>query len=256
VKEDPEIMRLPFRPTFWPTVTTIPLVLIMIGLSVWQVQRLHWKEGLIAERVSRTTAAPIDLPPVGADLAALEFHRVLLTGSFDNDHEFYLAARSQNGNVGYWVVTPFKTKAGATGAGETVLVNRGWVPVEKKLPADRAQGQIAGETQLDGIIRLPQVKTFFQPDNEPAKNVWFYLAPAEMAAASGIPARTDLYLDSGKEPVPGGFPIGGQTRINLPNDHLQYAITWALLAIALVAVYVIYHLKLEREAATPKRDKP
>ncbi|HVT53725.1 MAG TPA: SURF1 family protein [Dongiaceae bacterium] len=235
-------MRLPFRPTFWPTVITVPMILIMIGLSVWQVQRLHWKEGLIAERVARTTAAPVALPPAGSDLTALEFHRVLLSGSYDNAHEFYLAARSQNGNVGYWIVTPFKTKAG-----EIVLVNRGWVPVEKKLPDARKEGQVEGDTQLDGVIRLPQVQVFFQPDNEPQKNVWFYLAPTEMVAASGIPARTDLYLDAGPEPNPGGFPIGGQTRIDLPNDHLQYAITWALLAIALAVIYVVYHLKLERE---------
>jgi surfeit locus 1 family protein len=235
-------MRLPFRPTFWPTVTTVPLMVIMVGLAIWQVQRLHWKEGLIAERVSRTTAAPIALPPAGTDLTALEFHKVMLTGTYDNAHEFDLAARSQNGNVGYWIVTPFKA-----GDGQAVLVNRGWVPLEKRLPDARKEGQIAGETQLDGVIRLPQVKVYFQPDNEPAKNVWFFLAPAEMVAASGIAARSDLYLDAGPEPVPGGFPIGGQTRIDLPNDHLQYAITWALLAIALAVIYVVYHLKLEPE---------
>jgi surfeit locus 1 family protein len=244
-------MNLPFRPTLWPTVTTIPLVLIMIGLSIWQVQRLHWKEGLIAERVERTTAAPIGLPAAGADVGNLEFRRVALTGAYDHGHEFYLAARSQNGNVGYWIVTPFKTDANGAGGSETILVNRGWVPLEKKLPDARKEGQIAGETQLDGVIRLPQTKVFFQPDNERQKNVWFYLAPSEMVAASAVPARTDLYLDAGPEPVPGGFPIGGQTRIELPNDHLQYAITWALLAIALIVIYVIYHVKLERERSHP-----
>lgn len=235
-------MRLPFRPTFWPTVFTVPAILVMIGLSIWQVQRLHWKEGLIAERTARTTAAPIALPPAGADLAGLEFRRVAVTGTFDHAHEFYLAARSQNGNVGYWIVTPLKTDAG-----ETVLIERGWVPEDRKLPERRAEGQVAGTVTLDGIVRLPQEKSFFQPDNEPQKNVWFYLAPAEMAAASGIAMRTDLYLDADQAPNPGGFPIGGQTRINLPNDHLQYAVTWALLALSLAAVYVIYHLKLERE---------
>ena len=70
-----------------------------------------------------------------------------------------------------------------------------------------------------------------------------------MAAASGLGFRTDLYLDAGAAPNPGGFPIGGQTRINVPNDHLQYAVTWALLALALVVIYVIYHLK---PAAEPK----
>jgi surfeit locus 1 family protein len=68
-----------------------------------------------------------------------------------------------------------------------------------------------------------------------------------MASAAGVPARTDLYLDAEKTDIPGNYPLGGQARIELPNDHLQYAITWALLALALAAVYVIYHVKLERE---------
>src|SRR3954469_16886083 len=235
-------MRLPFRPTFWPTVFTVPAILVMIGLSIWQAQRLQWKEGLIAERTERTTAAPIDLPPAGTDLTGLEFRRVAVTGTFDHAHEFYLAARSQNGNIGYWIVTPLKSEAG-----DTVLIERGWVPENKKAPETRAEGQRAGMVTLNGFIRLPQVKTFFQPENDPQKNIWFYLSPAAMARAAGIPARTDLYLDADGEPNPGGFPIGGQTRINLPNDHLQYAITWALLALSLAVVYVIYHLKLERE---------
>jgi surfeit locus 1 family protein len=235
-------MRLPFRPTFWPTVFTVPAILVMIGLSIWQVQRLHWKEGLIAERVARTTAEPIPLPPAGTDLGPLEFRRVSVTGTFDHAHELYLAARSQNGNVGYWIVTPLKLTTG-----EDVLIERGWVPEEKKLPETRPQGQLAGTVTLNGIIRLPQAKTFFQPENEPARNVWFYIDPAQMAAAAGVPARTDLYLDAEKTDIPGKYPLGGQARIELPNDHLQYAITWALLALSLAGVYVVYHVKLERE---------
>src|SRR4051794_7166954 len=125
-------MRLPFRPTFWPTVFTVPAILVMIGLAVWQVQRLAWKEGVIAERTARTTVAPIDLPAAGTALSDLEFRRVTVTGTFDHAHEFYLAARSQNGNVGYWIVTPLKTDKD-----ETVLIERGWVPETKKLPDTR-----------------------------------------------------------------------------------------------------------------------
>jgi surfeit locus 1 family protein len=235
-------MRLPFRPTLWPTVFTVPAILFMVGLSIWQLQRLQWKEALIASRVERTTAVAIDLPSAGTDLTPLEFRRVSIKGTYDHAHEFFLAARSQNGNVGFWIGTPFKTDRG-----ELVLVNRGWVPEQKKLPTARAEGQVAGTVTLDAIIRLPQVKGYFQPENEPARNIWFYIDPKQMAAADALPMRPDLYLDADPTPNPGGFPIGGQTRIELPNDHLQYAITWALLALSLAGVYVIYHLKLERE---------
>jgi surfeit locus 1 family protein len=240
-------MRLPFRPTFWPTVFTVPAILVMIGLSIWQVQRLQWKEGLIAERVERTTAAPITLPVAGTDLTPFEFRRVSVTGSFDHAHEFFLAARSQNGNVGFWIITPLKTEPNGPGGGETVLVNRGWVPDERKAPERRAEGQVAGSVTVNGVLRLPQVKAAFQPDNEPQKNTWFYLDPAQIVSTSGLQARADLYIDSDATPNPGGFPIGGQTRVHLPNDHLQYAVTWALLALSLAGVYVVYHLKLERE---------
>jgi surfeit locus 1 family protein len=229
------MMKPSFRPRFWPTVITIPAVLCMLALCVWQVQRMYWKDALIAERQERSAAAEIPLPPMGADISAAEFRRVTLNGRFDHDREFYLAARSQNGNVGYWVVTPLVLGDG----GGAVLVNRGWVPNEKKAPETRAEGQLAGDVTFDGIVRQPQRQSWFQPANEPKNNVWFYLDPAEMAASSGLPVRQDLYLDAVKTDVPGGFPLGGQTRITLPNDHLQYAITWGSLALALAVIYFI-----------------
>lgn len=231
-----------FRPTFWPTVFTIPAVLVMIGLSIWQVERLQWKEALIADRQARVAAEPIALPAPGSDPVAVEYRRMAVTGHFLHDHEMYLAARSMNGNVGYHIVTPM-----ALVDGSTVLVDRGWVPIEKKLPESRAQGQQAGDITLDGVVRLSQHQAFMQPDNEPDKNVWFFLDLPAMTAKAGLPARSDLYVEAGAAAVPGGYPIGGQTHINLPNDHLQYAITWGLLALALIVIYVIYHLRPRQE---------
>src|SRR5260221_3837091 len=154
----------------------------------------------------------------------------------------YLAARSMNGNVGYHIVTPMILTGG-----NTVLVDRGWVPIEKKLPESRPQGQQAGNITIDGVVRLSQHQAFMQPDNEPDQNVWFYLDLPAMTAKAGLTARSDLYVEAGPAAVPGGYPIGGQTHINLPNDHLQYAITWALLAVALIVIYVIYHLRPQQE---------
>jgi surfeit locus 1 family protein len=231
-----------FRPTLWPTVFTIPAVLVMIGLSIWQVERLQWKEALIADRQARVAAEPIALPAPGSDPATVEYRRVALTGHFLHDHEMYLAARSMNGNVGYHIVTPM-----ALGDGSIVLVDRGWVPIEKKLGESRSQGQLSGDITLDGVVRLSQHQAFMQPDNEPAQNVWFFLDLPAMVVKAGLNARSDLYVEAGATPVPGGYPIGGQTHINLPNDHLQYALTWALLALALIVIYVIYHLRPRQE---------
>lgn len=236
------LSKLRFRPTLWPTLFSVPMVIIMIGLCVWQVQRLHWKQGLIAERESRVAAEPVVLPPVGADPAGMEFHRVRLEGTFRHDKELFLGARSLNGNVGYQILTPFELAGGGA-----VLVDRGWVPIERKAPERRAEGQLAGPRTLDGIVRLAPGKAWMQPDNEPGQNMWFFVDLPAMAAASGVDVRTDLYVDAGPAENPGKYPVGGQTRIELPNDHLQYAVTWGLLALALAVIYVLYHLKLERE---------
>jgi surfeit locus 1 family protein len=232
---------LRFRPTLWPTIFSVPAFILMIGLCIWQAQRLHWKEDLIAERESRVSAEPVALPAPGVDPAAMEFRRVRLDGTFLHDKELYLGARSLNGNPGYHILTPF-----ALTEGGTVLVDRGWVPVERKLPQSRVEGQVAGTQVVEGIVRLPHGKAWMQPENEPGNNMWFYVDLRAMAGASGSDLRTDLFVDAGPAPNPGQYPLGGQTRVALPNDHLQYAITWGLLAVALAVIYVLYHLNLER----------
>lgn len=233
---------LPFRPSLWPTMFTLPAVLFMAGLSIWQIDRLQWKSELIADRKARMAAEEVALPPAGSDLKAFEFRRTAITGAFRHDLEMLLGARSLRGNVGYHLVTPFSLETG-----ESVFVNRGFVPQAARDAAAREAGQIAGTATIQGVIRRPQARAWMQPENEPERGQWFYMDLAAMAKASGIDARTDLYIEAGPAENPGGLPMGGQTKIDLPNDHLQYAITWALLAAALIVIYVVYHLKLERE---------
>ncbi|MEX1206465.1 MAG: SURF1 family protein [Dongiaceae bacterium] len=233
-----------FRPTLWPTVFTVPAVLVMLALGTWQVERLLWKEALIAQRVERTAAPAVPLPGAGDDLAAVEYRRAVVTGEFLHDREMYLAARSLRGNPGYHVVTPLRLSDG-----RAVLVDRGWVPMDRKDPARRAAGQMVGPVTLDGVIRRAGAPGWLVPDNKPADNVWFWVDPPAMAAQAGVAeAAAPVYLEAGSAENPGGFPIGGQTRINLPNDHLQYAITWYALAAALLVIYVLYHRRREADA--------
>jgi surfeit locus 1 family protein len=234
-----------FRPTFWPTMFTLPALVVLLGLGTWQLERLQWKEGLIAERTARTTAAPIGLPEPGARLspaalADLDYRRAQATGQFLHDREMYLAARTMQGAVGYQVVTPLKRADGSF-----LLVNRGWVPDDRKDPATRPDGQVSGTVAVEGAIRIPGRQHWLQPDNEPAKNLWFWSDLAAMAGHAAIPPDrlVPVFLEAGAAPNPDGLPIGGQTRVNLPNDHLQYAITWFALAVGLAVIYVVYHLR-------------
>jgi surfeit locus 1 family protein len=237
-----------FRPAFWPTVFTVPAVLLMLGLGVWQIQRLHWKEGLIAERTERTSAPAIALPGADADVGSLEYRHVTASGEFVHGKEIFLGARSMNGNPGYHVVTPLRTADG-----RTILVDRGWIPLDRKTPDKRAAGNVTGPITVDGVLRLEGTQTWFVPDNRPDLNFFFWVDLPTMAKLAGLPnTETRYFVEAGKAPNPGGFPIGGQTRINLPNDHLQYAITWFSLAIALSVIYVLYHRQQDKEA----KEKP
>jgi surfeit locus 1 family protein len=227
-----------FRPRLWPTLFTIPAVLAMLGLGTWQVQRLFWKQELIAERQAGLAAPVMVWAEAEGRLRELHWRRVSAEGEFLNDRELVLAARSMNGNPGYHIVTPFRIAGGPV-----LMVDRGWVPLDRKEPQARPQGQIAGPATITGILRPGHQPNWLTPDNQAGKNFWFWIDLPAMARAAGAEgeAVTEAYLEADATPNSGGFPIGGQTRTELPNDHLQYAITWYALALALAVIYIVYH---------------
>jgi surfeit locus 1 family protein len=229
-----------FRPQRGPTLIVIPSLLILLALSVWQLHRHEWKAGMIAEREAGMNAPPIVLPARIPDPEQMSFRHVRVTGTFRHDRELFVAAVSRRGNDGYQIVTPLVRRDGPP-----VLVNRGWVPKDRKEPGTRAEGQVAGEVTIDGIARLRQVRTGWLsgmiPDNQPDRNLWFTMDPPAMASAAGLGEVAPIYVEAGSAPNPGIYPLGGQTRVSLPNDHLQYAATWFLLAIALAVIYVVFH---------------
>ncbi|MBX6321821.1 MAG: SURF1 family protein [Rhodospirillaceae bacterium] len=252
----PSLRRGGFRPAFWPTVMALPAVLVMLALGTWQVQRLHWKTALIESRVARTTgpAVPFPFTAEGVDLKDLEFRRSRVTGRFDHDHEIHLLARSLTGGAGYQIITPLTVTQGPH-AGTVVLVNRGWVPMERRDPATRAAGQVSGEVTVEGVIRLPGVQHWMVPDNAPDRNVWFWTDLPAMVRSLGIAGPVaPVFLEAGPAANPGGLPVGGQTRIDLPNDHLQYAITWYSLAVALAVIWFLYTRRAGK--GQTRRDRP
>jgi surfeit locus 1 family protein len=229
-----------FRPQLAPTLFTIPVVLVCVALGTWQLQRLGWKRELIAQREAGVVAAPVMPPRSLAKARALEFHPVVGDGVLLNDKELYLNATGPRGGAGFHVLTPLREPEG-----RIVFVNRGFVPTNLRAPASRAAGQLAGTVHIRGLLRLPPVEkpSWFIPDNRPDLNYWFWIDLPAMAAADHLdPANlAPFYIDADATPNPGGWPQGGVTQLNLPNDHLQYAITWFSLAAALVVIYVVYH---------------
>jgi surfeit locus 1 family protein len=224
------------RPRLVPTIFVGAALLILLGLGTWQVERLAWKTNLLNTITSRMNAPPRTLaaPDVGP---VEEYERVRVRGQFLHDREIHLLARSLQGELGYDIVTPFKIDGDGT-----VLVNRGFVPQDNRDPSTRAAGQVEGEATVTGLVRLPRKPglSFALPENRPAENVWLWLDLPRIAETVG----TDLapfVIDADATPNPGGLPVGAQTRLEVPNDHLQYAITWYALAVVLIVMFVVYH---------------
>jgi surfeit locus 1 family protein len=237
-----------FRPGLAATLATLIAVTIMVGLGTWQVERLAWKNALIDRIESGLRAAPAPLPARVENPADWDFRRVSVTGRFLHDHELDLAARSMNGRIGYQIVTPLKRDDGTL-----VLVNRGWVPLEKRDPASRPEGLPAGTVTVEGVARVPAERGWMQPDNDPATNMWFWYDIPAMAAQAGEGAGEALpvVIEAGDAPNPGGFPIGGQTNVNIANNHLQYAFTWYSLAITLIVIYFVFHWRRGSKEEAP-----
>lgn len=240
-----------FRPTLGATLVTLAGLAVTIGLGTWQLERLHWKQELIARIDRQMAAPPAPLPARIDDPAAWEFRPVTLAGHFLNDKDLLAIARPHQGQVGYEVLTPFER---ADGAG-VVLVNRGFVPMDRRDPATRAAARVEGETTVRGIVRVPQPPGFFQPGNgTPAPgSAWMRADPPAMAAALSLGGVAPVVIEmvpgqgsssASKLPgAPAGTLAGIEPRVELPNNHLQYALTWYGLAVTLAGIYVLSQRK-------------
>lgn len=234
------------------TLVTLISLAILLALGTWQVQRLAWKEALIARIESRLAAPPAPLAEVAAAAASgddVEYRPVAASGSFLHDKEQFFFA-THEGQSGWFVYTPLRLDDSGT-----VFVNRGFVPYDRKAASTRAQGQVAGPVAVSGLARtVPAAKpSWLVPDNQPAENVFYWKDLAAMTANAALDPATVLpiFIDAAKADVPGGYPVGGVTIIDLPNSHLQYAVTWYGLALALAGVYLSL-LRRRRVVARPR----
>jgi len=233
-----------FKSLFWPFVFTCAAGAILVALGVWQLQRLAWKESLIAKIEACATAAPEPLPALAAwpDLRPedYEYRHVAFDGRFENDKEalvFRPSGRSGAGarEPGYLVLTPLRLASGAY-----VIVNRGFVSANLKEPGKRLAGQIEGETHVEGLMRQPESRNAFTPPDDPATGQYFTRDPALIAAHFNLAQAAPFSVDADAAPMPGGGPRGGATERTFPNNHLSYALTWFGLAAGLIGVFAAY----------------
>lgn len=166
-----------------------------------------------------------------------EYRRVRLTGIFRHDRETLVQALTERG-AGFWVMTPL------TGPAGPVLVNRGFVPAERRDPAARAAGQVRGPVTVVGLVRRSEPGGGFLRANDPAAERWHSRDVAAIAHARGLGPVARVFVDADAGPNADGWPVGGLTVVRFRNTHLVYALTW--FALAAMSVYAAYRLMRRR----------
>jgi surfeit locus 1 family protein len=232
---------LRFQPLPAFTIAASLLFALLVSLGVWQLNRLQWKLGLIAQVDRNMHAAAISPDDALKMGPAAQYHRVALDGRFDNAKEAYVFG-TEGGAPVYHVIVPFNV-----GEGRVFLVDRGVVPKERLDPATRSAGQIGGVAHVVGVWRTPDPPGAFTPSPDTTHHIWFAHDLNGIAKAGGIAKlAAPVVIEADATPNPGGWPKGGQTVVTFRNEHLQYAITWFGLAAVLLGVYVAFHVSRGR----------
>lgn len=228
-----EIDAVPTRRFVTFVVFSLLGIAVFTALGIWQIERRSWKLGLIDRVEHRVHAPPVAAPGPAAwpsvNRAEDEYRAVRVTGRFANDRETVVEATTERG-MGYWVMTPLESREGFT-----VLINRGFVPSDRRDPATRADGQIGGETTVTGVMRMTEPKGTLLRSNDPTANRWYSRDVEALAMARGLKTVAPYFIDADATPNPGGLPVGGLTVVSFYNHHLLYAVTWFGLALMLAA---------------------
>ena len=233
-----------FLRSFFPAILTFAMLAVLLGLGSWQVERLAWKEDLLARMAERRTAPPLRLASA-ADIAALtrdahDFYPAILRGRFGDEAVFWFTQIENKpsgldrwDSAGYHMLVPFFLTDGSA-----ILVDRGFIPA--RLIDIPAPPPPQGALDLDIVLRWPDGRGLFDNADDAARNL-FYVRDPE---AIGAHWRLDLPPVLGEAALANeSWPRGGQTRFSMPNNHLQYAVTWFGLAIVLVIVSGLWHIR-------------
>lgn len=218
-----------FRPGWGASLVTLMGVATLIGLGVWQLQRLEWKRALLDDIADRTAAPPVTLPLTIGSPDDWRYRRVVLRGTFAHDRAQYLAF-----GRGWQVVTPLIRLQGPP-----VLVLRGVVPPARRDPATWRDGQASGLVRIEGVVRLPEARPAFAPDNAPLEKTWYWRDLDGMAQAVHLMNALPVFVQATTQ-GPGDLPRAMPPNVDIPDNHLQYALTWFALAAALIVVFAVY----------------
>jgi surfeit locus 1 family protein len=229
-------VRTGWRKLLIPGLSTFAMLLVLIGLGTWQVYRLHWKEGVLAQIAVAEAAPPAPLPS-----DPQPYTKVSVSGHFRFDRvaEFGAEVRDTKAGptMGFYQIVPLE-RDGAP----PILVDRGWIPQKRESPLDDP----AGGVTVIGYVRPGDVAQWFSPTDDSAARQFYTLDPKVIGAALGVPNAAPFALVALGPSAEGAYPAPAQNLPQPPNNHLSYVITWYGLAVALVVIFGVWARKALR----------
>jgi surfeit locus 1 family protein len=207
---------------------------VLIGLGVWQVQRLAWKEGILAEIEARISADPVALP-AAPEKARDQYLPVVVDGRFTGQELRVLASLKQVG-AGYRLIGAFETADG-----RRIMVDKGLLPIEE------TEAQLTGPARIRGNLHWPDEVDSYTPAPDATTGLWFARdVPAMAAALKTEPVMVVTWAADPADPALVAIPVD---TTHIPNDHLTYAITWFSLAVVWLGMTLYLVWRIRRRTA-------
>ena len=221
-----EVRSVSLKHKFLFSVFIIFFILVFIALGVWQMIRLNWKNNLILEIENSLKKPPVELSQSNKE----NFLKIKTSGLINFEKQIYLYNLNESGTPGFEVINPIFIGQ------ENYLINRGWIPFEKK---DTPEINVFDQNNIIGTLRIQGRKNIFKPDNDLNKNYWFSLDREDIFTFTGKNfSKYIIYLDGNYQ-----FPRPKKITANISNNHKKYAMTWFSLAISILLLYLYFRKK-------------
>ena len=201
--------------------------MLFLSLGTWQLYRLQWKQDLISQIDKGLKSTPIKY----SNKIKNDYQRVVLNGKYNYKNQIYLYSLNAKGQPGFDVITPFKTIEG-----DNVLINRGWINKEMK---NKTEINLSNKSEISGLLRKIIKKNIFKPENDTEKNIWFSININQIKKITGKNFSNHVvFLEDNVI----NLPVPKKITIDVPNNHLKYAITWYSISISIL-FYFLYFRK-------------
>ena len=210
------------------TIFVIFFITLFCSLGTWQLYRLQWKQALISEIKQGLDSTPVEY----SKLISQNYQRVALKGKYFFKDQIYLYSLNEKGQPGFDVITPFETLSG-----ENVLINRGWIKKELK---NTKEINLVKNNLVLGFLKKNIKKNIFKPDNSIEENIWFSINIEDLKKSTGKDFNDFIvYLENIEVKIPAPKKIS----VDVPNNHLKYAITWYSISISILFYFLYFRRK-------------